>query len=112
MRVCGHAAARALCQLGGAHTRGPLRHLGENARGVLLVEGDRAEGHLDEHLVVGAASALAWAEKGRRELVSGARNASRVVRSGNLPPPTPQCQHRLHGTAVHGERSLRFCKQI
>ena len=89
MRVCGHAAARALCKLGGAHTRGPLRHLGENARGVLLVEGDRAEGHLDEHLVVGAASALAWAEKGRRELVSGARNASRVVRLGNLPPPPP-----------------------
>lgn len=34
-------------------------HLGEHALGVLLVEGHRGEGDLDEHLVVGAASALA-----------------------------------------------------
>ena len=36
-----------------------MADLGEHALGVLGVELDRGEGHLDEHLVVGAAGALA-----------------------------------------------------
>ncbi len=38
---------------------GPGSHLRKDALGVLLVELDRGEGDLDEHLVVGAAGALA-----------------------------------------------------
>ena len=55
-------------------------HLGEHALGVLLVKGDRAEGNLDEHLIVGAAGALAWAPATtQQEAGIGARKSTRTV---------------------------------